>query len=149
MVDPQEVSTLIRKDTLLITVTSASNEIGTLEPIQEIGAIARQNGIVFHTDAVACAGFIPIDVQALNVDLLSLAGNPFYGPPGSGALFARKGIRILPLTSGGIQEKGLRAGTHNVAGIVGMGAAAEKAEGWKCQTSPTSMFETGNKEKSK
>jgi cysteine desulfurase len=128
MVTPHEISTLIREDTVLITVTSASNEIGTLEPIEEIRTIARQNGIVFHTDAVACAGFIPVDVQALNVDLLSMAANPFYGPIGSAALFVRKGIRISPLISGGIQEKGLRAGTHNVAGIVGLGVAAKKAK---------------------
>jgi cysteine desulfurase len=128
MVKHGEVTDLIREDTVLVTVTSASNEIGTLEPIQKIGAIAKQSGIIFHTDAVACAGFIPLDVHLLNVDLLSLAGNTFYGPLGTGALFVRKGIRISPLISGGIQEKGLRAGTHNVAGIVGMGVAAKKAK---------------------
>jgi cysteine desulfurase len=128
MVKHEEVTDLIREDTVLVTVTSASNEIGTLEPIQKIGAIAKQSGIIFHTDAVAYAGFIPLDVHLLNVDLLSLAGNTFYGPLGTGALFVRKGIRISPLISGGIQEKGLRAGTHNVAGIVGMGVAAKKAK---------------------
>ncbi len=128
MVKHEEVTDLIREDTVLVTVTSASNEIGTLEPIQKIGAITKQSGIIFHTDAVACTGFIPLDVHLLNVDLLSLAGNTFYGPLGTGALFVRKGTRISPLISGGIQEKGLRAGTHNVAGIVGMGVAAKKAK---------------------
>jgi cysteine desulfurase len=125
LVNPKEVRELIRKDTILITITSASNEIGTIEPIMEIGEIDREPGIVFHTDAVACAGSIPIDVKALNVDLLSLAGNVLYGPLGTGALYRRVGIRLSPLIAGGIQEKGLRAGTHNVAGIVGMGIAAK------------------------
>lgn len=127
VVDPSEVGGLIREDTLLITVTSASNEIGTLEPIKEIGKIAREADTIFHTDAVACAGSIPLDVKALNVDLLSLAGNTFYGPPGTGALYLRKGLRVFALIEGGIQEGGLRAGTHNVAAIVGMGVAAEVA----------------------
>jgi cysteine desulfurase len=126
-IDPKEIGSLIREDTALITVTSASNEIGTLEPVGEIGKIARQKNTLFHTDAIACAGSIPIDVQDLQVDLLSLAGNPFYGPPGSGALYVRKGIRIAPIIEGGIQEGGVRAGTHNVAGIVGMGTAAKLA----------------------
>lgn len=129
MVDPEQIRTLLRKDTILISITSASNEIGTLEPIKEIGSIAREKGILFHTDAVACAGFVPIDVQELHVDLLSLAGNVFYGPQGTGVLYVRKGTRIFPLIAGGIQERGLRAGTHNVAGIVGMGKAAEMAHG--------------------
>lgn len=127
-VDSQEVSSLIREDTVLITVTSASNEIGTLEPIKGIGKVARQKGVIFHTDAVACVGFVEIDVKELNVDLLSLAGNTFYGPQGTGVLYVRKGIRVLPLIEGGIQEGGLRAGTYNVAGIVGMGAAAKLAK---------------------
>ncbi len=127
-IDSEEISSLIRKDTILITVTSASNEIGTLEPIREIGRIAREKGVIFHTDAVACVGFISIDVKELNIDLLSMAGNVFYGPLGTGALYVRKGIRVLPLIEGGIQEKGLRAGTHNVAGIAGMGIAARIAK---------------------
>ena len=126
-VDPGEVSSLIREDTVLITLTSASNEIGTLEPIREIGKLAREKGVIFHTDAVACAGAVPIDVRELNVDLLSLAGNAFYGPPGTGALYARKGVRLAPLIEGGIHERGLRAGTHNLAGIAGMGIAAKIA----------------------
>jgi cysteine desulfurase len=126
-VDPEEVLDLIGDETVLVTVTSASNEIGTLEPIKTIGRITREKGVAFHTDAVASAGSIPLDVRDLHVDLLSLSGNTFYGPPGTGALFVRKGIRILPLIEGGIQEKGGRAGTHNVPGIVGMGVAAELA----------------------
>ena len=127
MVDPEEVRKLIRQDTILISVTSASNEIGTLVPIAEIGKIAREKKTVFHTDAVAAAGSIPIHVREWNVDLLSLAGNPLYAPQGTGALYLRRGIRITPLIEGGIQEDGLRAGTHNVAGIVGMGVAAKLA----------------------
>jgi len=127
-IDPEEIIFLTRKDTILITVTSASNEIGTLEPIKEIGDRAHQKGILFHTDAIASAGFVGIDVNDLNVDLLSLAGNAFYGPLGTGALYVRKGVRISPIIEGGIQENGLRAGTHNLAGIVGMGAAARIAK---------------------
>lgn len=127
-IEPNEISSLIRKDTILITVTSASNEIGTLEPIKEIGRIARERGVIFHTDAVACAGFIEIEVKELNVDLLSMAGNVFYGPLGTGALYIKRGVRVLPLIEGGIQEKGLRAGTHNIAGLVGMGMAAKIAK---------------------
>ncbi len=124
---PDEVVKLIRKDTILITVTSASNEIGTLEPIAEIGAIAKQHDIFFHTDAIASAGTVPIDVKTLNADLLSLSGNVLYGPLGTGALYRRSGVRLEPLIAGGIQEWGFRAGTHNVAGIVGMGVAAKIA----------------------
>ncbi len=127
-VNPEEVASLIKKDTILITITSASNEIGTLEPIIEIGEIARRNGVIFHTDAVACAGLMEIDVRKLNVDLLSIAGNVFYGPLGTGALYIKKGIRILPLIEGGIQEKGIRAGTPNIAGLIGMGVAARIAK---------------------
>ena len=127
-VSPQEVAGLIKQDTVLITVTSGSNEIGTIEPIKEIGKIAKEKAVLLHTDAVACAGFIPIDVKELNADLLSIAGNVFYGPQGTGALYIRKGTRVLPLIEGGIQEAGLRAGTHNVAGIAGMGVAARIAK---------------------
>ncbi len=126
-IDPEEVTDLMRDDTALITVTSASNEIGTLEPIKAIGRIAREKKIILHTDAAASAGSVPIDVKDSNVDLVSLAANPFYGPLGVGALFIRKGIRVSPLIEGGIQERGLRAGTHNISGIVGMGAAAKIA----------------------
>ncbi len=127
-VKAEEIGSLIRNDTVLITVTSASNEIGTLEPIKDIGEIARDKGVIFHTDAVACAGLVDIDVEEFNVDLLSIAGNVFYGPQGTGALFVRKGVRVTPIIEGGIQEKGLRAGTHNLAGIVGMALAARIAK---------------------
>jgi len=103
--EPNEISPLIRKDTILITVTSASNEIGMLEPVKEIGRIARERGIIFHTDAVACVGFIEMDVNELNVDLLSMAGNVFYGPLGTGALYIKRGVRVLPLIEGGYSRK--------------------------------------------
>lgn len=128
LVNPEEVAGLIRGDTILVAVTTASNEIGTLEPVREIGKIAREKDVLFHTDAVAAAGSIEIDVIKDNIDLLSLAGNIFYGPPGTGALYVKKGVRILPLIEGGVQERGLRAGTQNVAGIAGMGVAAKIAK---------------------
>jgi cysteine desulfurase len=126
-VNPEEIARQIRKDTILVTVTSASNEIGTLEPVKEIGRIAREKGIIFHTDAVASAGLVSIDVKDCSIDLLTIAGNTFYGPLGTGALYIRKGVRLFPLIEGGIQEGGLRAGTHNLPGIVGMGVAARIA----------------------
>lgn len=126
-VDPDDVRKAITPQTTLISVMHANNEIGTIEPIAEIGKIARESGIPFHTDAVATVGVIPVDVQGMNVDLLSLASNPMYGPHGVGALYIKKGIKIAPLLDGGIQENGLRAGTENVLGIVGMGKAAEIA----------------------
>lgn len=126
-VDPDEVKKAITDRTVLISVMHANNEVGTIEPIAEIGSIAREHGIPFHTDAVATTGVIPVDVEAMNVDLLSLAANSFYGPKGVGALYVRKGVRIAPLLDGGIQEQGLRAGTENVMGIAGMGKAAEIA----------------------
>jgi cysteine desulfurase len=105
----------------------ANGEVGTIEPIKEIAQIARENKIVFHTDAIATAGTIPVDVKELGVDALSLAGNQFYGPKGVGALWVRRGVRIMPLLDGGIQEGGRRAGTENVPAIVGLGKAAELA----------------------
>jgi len=127
IVDPDDVAKAITDRTVMISVMHANNEIGTIEPIMEIGKIARKHGIPFHTDAVATAGVIPVDVETLNVDLLSMAANSFYGPKGVGVLYIRKGVRIAPLLDGGIQEKGLRAGTENVMSIVGMGKAAEIA----------------------
>ena len=127
-VNPDEVLSLIKEDTILVSVTSASNEIGTLEPIGAIGQIARDRGVLLHTDAVACAGWIPIDVRSANIDLLSLSGNTLYGPQGVGALYVRSGVRLMPLIEGGIQEGGLRAGTHNLPGIVGLGVAARLAK---------------------
>jgi cysteine desulfurase len=126
-VDPEEVERSITPQTVLLSVMHGNNEVGTLQPIAEIGRIAREKGVLFHTDAVATAGVIPVDVEDLQVDLMSLAANSFYGPKGAAALYVRKGIRVQPLLDGGIQEKGRRAGTENVPAIVGMGLAAEVA----------------------
>ena len=128
MVDPNDVKKAIIKDTILVSVLLASSEVGTIEPIEEIAAICREHDVTFFSDAVAAGGNIPVDVRALGVDALSLAGNQFYGPKGSAALFLKKGVRILPFIEGGIQEEGRRAGTEDVAGIVGLGKASEIAE---------------------
>ncbi|MBR2661153.1 MAG: cysteine desulfurase NifS [Clostridia bacterium] len=122
-IDPESVRGAIRGDTVLISVMAANNEIGTIEPVEEIGRIAREKGIVFHTDAVQAVGAIPADVNRWNADLLSLSAHKFNGPKGAGALYVRKGTRIDPLISGGHQERGLRAGTENVPAIVGLGKA--------------------------
>lgn len=127
-VDPDTVRKSITKDTVLISVTHASSEVGTIEPLREIVKVARENNIIVHTDAVATTGNIPVDVKDLGVDLLSMAAHQFYGPKGAGALFVRQGLRIVPLIYGGIQESGRRAGTENVPAIVGMGRAAELAK---------------------
>ena len=126
-IEPQDVRNAIREDTILISVMAANNEIGTIEPAAEIGAIAREAGVTFHIDAVQAAGAVPIGVNAWNADLLSLSAHKFYGPKGVGALYVRRGVRIDPLIHGGEQERGLRAGTENTAGIVGMGQAIEEA----------------------
>jgi cysteine desulfurase len=126
-VDVEHVINAIRNDTILISIMHANNEIGTIEPIQEIGKLAREQGIVFHTDAVQSVGRIPIDVKSLNADLLSLSGHKFYGPKGNGALYIRSGIKPAPLLHGGGQERTWRSGTENVPGIVGLGQAAEMA----------------------
>jgi len=128
VVDPAVVKKMITKETTLISVTHASSEVGTIEPLREIVAVAKENNIVVHTDAVASTGNIPVDVQELGVDLLSMAAHQFYGPKGAGALFVKQGMRIVPLIYGGIQESGRRAGTENVPAIVGMGRAAELAK---------------------
>lgn len=128
LVNPEDLKESIRKDTVLISVMHANGEVGTIEPIKEIAKIARENKVVFHTDAIATAGTIPVDVKELGVDALSLAGNQFYGPKGVGALWVRRGVRIMPLLDGGIQEGGRRAGTENVPAIVGLGKAAELAK---------------------
>ncbi len=127
LVDPDEVARMITPQTILVSVMHGNNEVGTIEPIQEIGRIAREKGVLFHTDAVATTGVIPVDVEALNVDILSLAADAFYGPKGAAAIYIRKGVRIHPLMDGGIQEGGRRAGTENVPAIVGMGVAARVA----------------------
>lgn len=128
VVDPDEVKKAIRKDTILVSVMHANGEVGTIEPVEEIGKITKEAGVLFHTDAVATAGVMPVDVKAMGVDSLSMAANMFYGPKGVAALYVRKGVRIIPLLDGGIQENGRRAGTENVPGIVGMGKAAELAK---------------------
>jgi len=111
----------------MISIMTANNEIGTIQPVAEIGALAHEKGIIFHTDAVQAFGHIPIDVKAMNIDMLSASGHKFGGPKGVGFLFVRKGIRLPPFMHGGEQEEGRRAGTTNVPGIVGMGLAAELA----------------------
>ncbi|MGP8079066.1 MAG: cysteine desulfurase family protein [Dehalococcoidales bacterium] len=127
IVNPEDVRKAIRDDTILVSIMHANGEVGTIEPIKEIAQITKEKEILFHTDAVATTGNIPVDVKDLGVDSLSMAANMFYGPKGVGALWLKKGTRIMPLLDGGIQEGGSRAGTENVAGIVGMGKAAEMA----------------------
>ncbi len=126
-VDPREVEKAITPHTVLVSVMHGNNEVGTLQPIAEIGRITREQGVLLHTDAVATVGNIPVNVEELQVDLMSLAANSFHGPKGAAALYVRKGVRVQPLLDGGIQEKGRRAGTENVPAIVGMGVAAEAA----------------------
>lgn len=127
LVSPDDVRKAITPETVLITIMHANNEIGTVQPIREIGVIAREAGVYFHTDAVQTVGHIPVDVNELNVDLLSTSAHKLYGPKGVGALYIRKGTRIEPLIHGGEQENNRRASTENVAGIVGFGTAAELA----------------------
>ena len=126
-VDPRDAEKAIRADTILISVMTANNEIGTVQPVAEIGKAARERGILFHTDAVQAIGAMRIDVRETGADLLSLSAHKFHGPKGAGALYVRQGTRIGPLIHGGAQERGLRAGTENVAGIVGLGKAIEMA----------------------
>ena len=126
IVDPEDVRNAIRPDTALVTVMYANNEIGTIQPIREIGAICRERGVLFHTDAVQAIGHIPVDVVKDNIDLLSLSAHKFHGPKGVGVLFARRGIRLATLIEGGAQERGKRAGTENIPSIVGMAAAIKE-----------------------
>ena len=123
-----ELKAAIRPDTILISVMSANNEIGTIQPIAEIGKLAHENGILFHTDAVQAFGHIPLDVEAMNIDMLSASGHKINGPKGIGVMYIRKGVKILSFIHGGAQERKRRAGTHNVPGIVGIGKAAEIAK---------------------
>ncbi|MBI4483851.1 MAG: cysteine desulfurase [Acidobacteria bacterium] len=125
--DLEELEKCLTDRTILVSVMHGNNEIGTLQPLKEVSRLTRRRGILLHSDAVASTGNIPVDVDELGVDLLSLAANQFYGPPGAAALYMRKGTSILPLLEGGIQEEGHRAGTENVPAIVGMGKAAELA----------------------
>lgn len=127
LVTAEQVAAAIRPDTILVSIMFANNEVGTIMPIQEIGAVCKEKGVLFHTDAVQAVGHIPVDVQAMHIDMLSLSAHKFHGPKGVGALYCRKGIRLPSYIMGGAQEKGRRAGTENVAGIVGLGAAIQLA----------------------
>ena len=126
VIRPEEVEAAIRPETCLVTVMYANNEIGTIQPIREIGAVCRAHQVLFHTDAVQAVGPLSIDVQAENIDYLSASSHKFHGPKGVGFLYARKGVPLLPLINGGAQEKGKRAGTENLPGVVGMAAALKE-----------------------
>jgi cysteine desulfurase len=130
-VDPAEVRRALREDTALLSIMAANGEIGTLQPIREIGRFARERGVPFHVDAVGAAGRVPLHVEELAVDLLTLSSNDLYGPPGAGALWVRADVKLAPVVVGGAQEGGYRAGTENLPAIVGMGVAADlvRAEG--------------------
>lgn len=127
MVTARQVSEAIREDTALVTIMYANNEIGTVLPVSEIGAVCREKGVVFHTDAVQAAGHLPIDVRAQNIDMLSLSAHKFHGPKGIGVLYARRGISLANLIEGGAQERGRRAGTENVPAAAGMAAALKES----------------------
>ena len=127
-ISPEQVKNAIRDDTCLVTVMFANNEIGSILPIKEIGAVCREKGVLFHTDAVQAAGHLHIDVKEQNIDMLSLSAHKFHGPKGVGILYAKKGITLTNIIEGGAQERGKRAGTENLAGIAGMTAALKEAE---------------------
>ena len=127
IVDPEEVGRALRPDTALVTIMMANNEIGSIQPVEAIGRLCRERGVWFHTDAVQAAGHIPVDFEAMHLDMLSLSAHKFHGPKGVGALLVRKGIRFGNLIDGGAQEKGHRAGTENTAGVVGLAEALRLA----------------------
>ena len=126
-VNPDHVAKAIRDETILVSIMHGNNEIGTIQPIEEISQITKEKKVLFHTDAVDSVGVVPIDVQKLGVDLLSFSSNPYYGPAGVGGLYIRRGIKVWPLLDGGVQENNKRAGSENLIGIIGMGVAAELA----------------------
>ena len=128
LINPDDLDKAITKDTFLITIMYANNEIGTIEPMEEIGKIAKKHNVPLHTDAVQAVGKVPIDVNKLNIDLLSISSHKIYGPKGIGALFIRKGVKLQTIAHGGGHEKGLRSSTHNTPGIVGLGKACELGE---------------------
>jgi cysteine desulfurase len=128
LVDPERLAKAIRTETFIVSIMHANTEIGTIEPISELAAICKEKDVAFHTDAAASVGNIPVDVSALNVDLLSLSGTSLGGPKGVGELYFNKKVRLMPLIHGGIQENGRRAGTENVPGIIGFGTAAALAK---------------------
>ena len=140
IVTAEQVKNAIREDTALVTIMYANNEIGTIQPISEIGAVCRESGVLFHTDAVQAIGHIPVDIQKDNIDMLSLSAHKFKGPKGVGILYAKKGIPLTNIIDGGAQERGKRAGTENLPGIVSMVAALEDAtkdlQGYKERLSP-------------
>ena len=127
LVTPEQVRDAIREDTCLVTIMFANNEIGTIEPIKEIGEVCREKKVLFHTDAVQAVGHVKVDVQEQNIDMLSISAHKFHGPKGVGVLYAKKGIILSSVINGGAQERGKRAGTENIAGIAGMTAALEEA----------------------
>ncbi|QUO37902.1 cysteine desulfurase NifS [Dysosmobacter sp. Marseille-Q4140] len=127
LVTPEQVAEAIREDTCLVTIMYANNEVGTIQPVAEIGAVCREKGVLFHTDAVQAAGHLPIDVKAQNIDLLSLSAHKFHGPKGIGVLYAKRGVALETIISGGAQERGKRAGTENIPAVMGMAAALEEA----------------------
>lgn len=137
MVLPQDVEKRIRPDTALVSVIFANNEIGTINPISDIGTVCRARGVPLHTDAVQAACYLQMDIRQLSVDLLSIGAHKFYGPKGVGALYIRKGTPIVPIQTGGSQERGLRAGTHNIPYIVGMATALDLAQAERIQHSNT------------
>lgn len=128
LIDPDDIKRAIRKDTILISIMHGQNEVGTIEPIKDIGAIAREHGVLFNTDAVQSAGKVHIDVRDMNIDLLTVSSHKIYGPKGVGALYVRKGVRLVPQITGGAHERRMRAGTENVPGIVGFGEACRLAK---------------------
>ncbi len=127
-VNPEHVTKAIRDDTIIVSIMHSNNEIGTIQPIEEISKITKEKKILFHTDAVDSVGVVPIDVQKLGVDLMSFASNPFYGPTGVGGLYIRRGTKIWPILDGGVQENNKRAGAENLIGMIGMGVAADLAK---------------------